>query len=103
MIRITAREEASQTTITIDGELSGEHIAAVETCCREAESNGKTVQVFLRDVTSVDQRGQMLLRRLAKAGVGLVANGVYTSYLVQALASRDAESPAGFGQGRRKE
>jgi ABC-type transporter Mla MlaB component len=93
MIRITATEGASQITITIDGDLSGEHVAAVETCCREAESNGKPVQVFLRDVTAVDQGGQMLLRRLARAGVGLVANGVYTSYLVQALTSRDAKNP----------
>ena len=89
MIRISAREQASRTTITIDGELSGEHIATVENYCREAESNGKPIEVFLRDVTTVDQGGQMLLRRLATAGFRLVAKGIYTSYLIQALTSND--------------
>jgi len=43
------------------------------------------VQLYLRDVTSVDQSGQNLLSRLAAKGIDLVASGVYTSYLVQAL------------------
>ena len=93
MIRITATEEALQTTLTIDGELSREHVAAVERCCREAESNGKPIQLFLRDVTTVDQAGQTLLRRLAATGVGLLGKGVYTSYLVQALGGDAKISP----------
>ena len=92
MIRITATEETTQTTVTIDGELSREHVAAVETSCREAESNGKPVQLFLRDVTTVDQAGQTLLRRLAATGIGLLAKGVYTSYLVQALGAQNGKN-----------
>jgi len=73
--------------MTIDGELSGDSIPVVETCCNQAGSNGRSVQLFLREVTAVDQAGQMLLSRLAAKGVDLVASGVYTSYLVQALTS----------------
>jgi hypothetical protein len=92
MIRITAIKEATQTTVTVDGELSREHVSAVETSCREAQSNGKPVQLFLRDVTNVDQAGQTLLRRLAAMGIGLLANGVYTSYLVQELGAQNGKS-----------
>jgi len=73
--------------MTIDGELSGDSIPVVETCCNQAGSNGRSVQLFLREVTAVDQAGQVLLSRLAAKGVDLVASGVYTSYLVQALTS----------------
>ena len=87
MIRITKTEEPAGTTITIDGQLSVETIALIETCCTQAKTNGQPVQLFLRDVTTVDQAGQMLLTRLAAKGIRVVARGVYTSYLVQSLTS----------------
>ncbi len=85
MIRVTKTEERSHTTVTIDGQLSADAIGLVENCCSQAGSSGRPVQLFLRDVTTVDQAGRMLLRRLSDKGVRLVASGVYTSYLVQTL------------------
>jgi hypothetical protein len=90
MIRVTKTEEQLRTIITIDGELSGESVAVVEICCEQAKSNGKPIELFLRDITTVDQTGQMLLSRLAAKGVRLAARGVYTSYLVQSLISDKA-------------
>ena len=91
MIRVTKTEEGTRTTVTVDGELSGESIAVVETSCPQAESSGKPVHLFLRDVTTVDRAGQRLLSRLASIGVSLEARGVYTSYLVQSLAAVKTE------------
>ncbi len=91
MIRVTKTEERSGTTITIDGQLSIDSVGLVEICCDQAAANGKPVRLFLRDVTSVDRAGQTLLSCLAARGVRLSASGVYTSYLVQSLAS--PESP----------
>ena len=65
-------------------------VAVVEACCKQAKPNGKPIELFLRDVTTVDQTGQILLSRLAAKGVRLVARGVYTSYLVQSLPSGKA-------------
>ena len=65
MIRVTKTEEQSRTIITIDGQLSGDSVAVVEACCKQAQPNGKPVELFLRDVTTVDQTGQILLGRLA--------------------------------------
>ena len=43
MIRVTKTEEQSGTVATIDGQLSGESNAVVETCCNQAKSNAKPV------------------------------------------------------------
>ena len=90
MIRVMKTEESSRTVVTIDGQLSGECVTVVEICCSQAESDRKPVYVFLRDVTTVDHAGTMLLRRLAAKGIRLLARGVYTSYLVQTLTSGGA-------------
>ncbi|PWT96701.1 MAG: hypothetical protein C5B51_32760 [Terriglobia bacterium] len=91
MIRVTKTEEQSLTTVTIEGQLTAESIAIVETCCHQAKSHGNPVELFLRDISAVDQAGEMLLRRLAGKGIRLVARGVYTSYLVQSLTSASSE------------
>jgi len=79
--------------VTIDGQLSEDSIALVETCCNQAKSNGKPVRLFLRDVSTVDQAGQTLLSRLAAKGIILAAKGVYTSYLVQSMAPTSSSRP----------
>jgi hypothetical protein len=83
MIRIMTADDPSLTMITVDGQLAGDSIHAVETICDQARSNGKPICFFLRDVSAIGEDGQALLRRLAARGVGLKASGIYTSYLVQ--------------------
>ena len=78
MIRIAKTDERSRMVITIDGPLAGESVSAVETCCSQAESTRKPVYLFLRDVTTVDQAGRTLLRRLAVKGTRLLSSGIYT-------------------------
>jgi hypothetical protein len=90
MIRVTRADELSRTLVTIDGQLSGDTITIVETCCDQARSNGRPVELFLRDITIVDPAGRTLLSRLASQGIRLIGAGVYTSYLVQSLTAPDA-------------
>jgi ABC-type transporter Mla MlaB component len=85
MFRVSKAEEPSRMIVTIDGQLSGDSVAVVETCCDQAISTGKAVHLFLRDVSTVDQAGRVLLCRVAARGVRLLGSGVYTSYLVKAL------------------
>src|ERR1039457_6706950 len=87
MIRVITADELASTTITVDGKLSGDCGDPVETCCKQAISKGKPVRLFLRDVSSIDERGWTLLRALAKTGVGLKARGVYSSYVVDEIQS----------------
>lgn len=96
MFRVTKAEGPSCTTIAVDGDLSGEFIGLVETCCDQELSGGKPVNLLLRDLTAIDREGRTLLRRLVCKGVCLLASGVYTSYIVQELMpSRQAGSPSG--------
>ena len=50
MIRIMTADDPTYTTITVDGQLSGEYVETIETCCAQAVLKGKPVQLFLRDV-----------------------------------------------------
>jgi hypothetical protein len=85
MIRITTADEPALTMITVDGQLAGDSIQAVETSCDQACSKGKPVWLVLRDVSVIGEDGQALLRRLATKGVLLKASGLYTSYVVQSI------------------
>jgi hypothetical protein len=95
VFRVSKEEEQSRTVITVDGQLSGDQIGVVETCCCQAMSNSKPVHLILRDVSTVDYAGRALLRRLAVKGVCVFASGVYTSYLVQSLRADAGADSAG--------
>ena len=46
MIRIITADEPALTMITVDGQLAGDNIQAVETICDQARSNGKPIRLF---------------------------------------------------------
>jgi hypothetical protein len=56
----------------------------LETCCEQAIKDDKAVQLVL-DVTTIDEGGRALLRRLAARGVRMFAKGIYHSYLVDTI------------------
>jgi len=85
MIRIMTADEPGLIMITVDGQLAGDYIQAVETSCDQARSKGKPVWLFLRDVSVIGEDGRALLHRLATKGVRLKASGIYTSYIVQLI------------------
>ena len=81
MIRIMTATEPKLITITVDGELSGEYVDAVETCAAQAIAQRRPIRLFLREVSSIDESGRALLARLAAKGVRLRAAGAYCSYI----------------------
>ncbi len=91
MFRLDKELCQQRTHLAIDGEISSECVEVIETSCDQAIAAGNPVDLFLRDVMTVDESGRTLLCRLAAKGVRLLANGVYASYLVEA-ANRSASS-----------
>ena len=89
MIRVMTSDEPALTTITVDGQLSGDYVEVVERSCDAAHSKGKPISLFLRDVTVIGEDGKALLRRLATKGVRLKSTGVYNSYIVQSIQPDD--------------
>jgi ABC-type transporter Mla MlaB component len=85
MIRIMTATLPKLITITVDGELSGEYVGAVETCVTQAAAQRRPIRLYLRDVSSIDESGHALLARLAAKGVRLRAAGVYCSYVVSRI------------------
>ena len=85
MIRVITAEDPAITTITVDGKLAGESVESVRICCAQAISKGKPVRVYLREVSTIDEKGRTLLRELARQGVRLKATGIYSSYIVDEI------------------
>jgi len=85
MIRVFTANEPNAITLTIDGQLVGEYVDAVETSTNEAIREKKPVHLFLRNVSHIDKQGRALLSYLAAKGVQLTASGVYSSYIVEEI------------------
>ncbi len=85
MFRIDRAEQRSRTNLIIDGDLVREYVDVAERCCAEVLAQQRTVQVILRDVTSIDPRGKAWLRSLVRKGVRVMSRSLYTSYVVAAL------------------
>lgn len=100
MFRISKSDEGSYTTLVIDGQLYGDSVSTLESCCREEISTGKLVQLELRDLIGIDESGKVLLRRVADRGVKLCASGVYTSYLVDTIMAAKSADAGMVGAGR---
>jgi len=90
MIRVMIADEPERTTVIVDGMLSDESIEPVRSCCSEALSKGKPIQLYLRDVSAIDECGRAMLRHLAAKGVDLRADGIYSSYIVEEIQSGGA-------------
>jgi hypothetical protein len=81
-----------RTILTIDGQLSGDYIEVVEIRCNQAESEGKLIDVFLHNVSAIDESGRAPLTRLAAKGVRLLAAGMWTPCVVRDLAAVGSEA-----------
>ena len=101
MIRISIKNEPRCSTITIDGQLAGDDVDAVENCCEEAATLGRRARLFLRDVSNIDARGITLLRRLASKGFELSACGLYSSYLVEEVRRHAGSRTAAAAEAQR--
>jgi hypothetical protein len=91
MFRIMTADEPTHREIIVDGKLSGECVELVETFCDEAIGNGKPVQLYLRDVSIIDESGRALLGCLTTKGISLKAAGLYSSYVVDLVMAERAE------------
>jgi hypothetical protein len=93
VFRVDKEFGEQRTRLTVSGEISSACVEVMETCCDQAIKDGKAVHLVL-DVTTIDESGRALLRRLAAKGVRMFAKGIYHSYLVDTIrraVSRDLE------------
>ena len=84
MFRIDKEIGQQRARLTVSGEISSACVEVLETCCEQTIKDGKAVHLVL-DVTTIDESGRALLRRLAAKGVRMFAKGIYHSYLVDTI------------------
>lgn len=84
MFRVDKELSEQRARLTVSGEISPECIELLETCCDQAIKDGRAVYLVL-DVTTIDDSGRALLRRLAANGVCIFAKGIYHSYVVDTI------------------
>ncbi|MEO8593234.1 MAG: hypothetical protein ABI759_07930 [Candidatus Solibacter sp.] len=71
--------------LTLEGQLVGEYTTFIEESCNAALSNDRRVALQLMNVSTIDEAGRSLLRKLARQGIEIRASGIYTSYVVKSI------------------
>ena len=87
MLRITYESTAAGQRWTLCGQLNGPWVAEWRLAWerQREKSGGAPCTVDLTDVTSIDERGESLLRTMNAAGVQFVARGVDMQHLLEHL------------------
>ena len=88
MLRITVHNDNEATRLKIEGRLMGAWAPELESCWRQAmaaQPPPPRILVELTDVSFVDEEGGELLKRMAAAGVELIATDVLMKALVEEI------------------
>ena len=90
MLRITYDGTARGPRWTLCGQLSGPWVAELASMWERVRcrSDGGSDVIDLSDVTSVDERGECLLRTMKKDGARFVARGVDMRHILTHLRSK---------------
>jgi hypothetical protein len=90
MLKITYDGTAGEQRWTLCGQLSGPWVAELRSIWARVrdQSNGGTSVVDLSDVTSIDERGESLLRTMKEDGARFVARGVDMRHILNHLRSK---------------
>ncbi len=87
MLRITVHNDIGMTRLKIEGRLMGAWAPELEECWRQAAAiqPPPRILVELTDVSFVDEEGGELLKRMAAAGVEMIAIDVLMKALVEEI------------------
>lgn len=84
MLRITVHTEGTQTTLELEGRLTGPWVAELHHAWQEAGmSGGRSIVVNLAAVSYVDADGKRLLSDMCRTGVRFEASGCLMRSLVE--------------------
>ena len=94
MLKITCDETGNQTHWTLCGRLSGPWVAELRVAWKHARGrfNGSPSVVDLTSVTSLDEKGEDMLREMQEDGAQFVARGVAMKHVLSHLRSHSKPS-----------
>lgn len=88
MLRITHDDAKKEQRWTLSGQLSGPWVAELRSAWQKCRSQGRSDVIDMSDVTSIDERGETLLREMKEDGARFVARGVDTKHILTQLRSK---------------
>jgi hypothetical protein len=86
VLKITTEATGAQMKIKLEGRLIGPWVKELESVWKSVPTNGKTLQVDMCSVSSVDSDGKELLWRMHRSGAELIADGPMTQYIISEAA-----------------
>ncbi len=94
MLRITSEKKRGRVVLTVEGRLTGAHVATLEQCWRElrAASANEKFSLNLCAVSFIDAAGKMLLKDIHHQGGQLVAEGCLNQAIVREISDAETRS-----------
>ena len=89
-MKITRTETSAEEKWILQGRLVGLWVSELRRCWKKTHrtDNDRKCIVDLNEVTSIDTKGERLLRAMSKQGVQFIASGIYTKHLLQERCER---------------
>jgi hypothetical protein len=104
MLRVTVHEYGTLCRLELAGRLGGPWVAETEHAWRSSSCPDKQIEIDMRQVTGVDDRGRELLSAMHQAGAHLVAEGVAMTALIQEITGEiTGKQPSTAPRGNRGE
>ena len=111
MLRVSYSETTNGQRWTLSGRLMGPWVDQLRSCWREGRERAPLAHaaVDLKEVTFIDESGEVLLREMLAAGTECIASGVAHKHLLDDLKNghdsklrSHAEHPTGYAVGPEK-
>jgi hypothetical protein len=88
MLRIAIHEDGKVCRLELAGRLEGPWVSETEKVWRASLRPDRKIEVDLRQLTAVDDAGRDLLATIQRVGACLIAEGVWTTALLDELISQ---------------
>ena len=93
MLRITVHQDGGQYRLELAGKLGGPWVGETENVWRSAPCSGKKIELDMRQVTGIDDKGRALLVAMHEAGASFVVQGVAMMALIEQITGKEPFDP----------
>ena len=88
MLKISVVEAPKQRRLVVEGALIAAWAAELRSVCRRSQGDGRELIVELRDLTAINDEGEMVLLELMCDGIKIRHRGLFAKHVLDELARR---------------
>jgi ABC-type transporter Mla MlaB component len=99
MLKVIVLDNGTRKRLVVEGALTGPWVPELESLWEQLKqaSSDRGIVVDLSGTTAIDTSGKAALMAMAAEGAELVAEGLYTAYVVKSLVAKGRNAPRRFG------